>query len=169
MVTLPAAFGVVLNTTFVKNKSYAAYAQASFKLTDTIGVTGGVRYTNDDKGCRVPLGGSAIINGFAGVFGPPGTITPFFAPGSYERSFTNTSFKAGIDWKPTSDLLIYASYAEGFKSGGFNTRYLVPVPSATPTIRNCSRLTKPAPRSRSSTGACASTRRRSPPDIPTSS
>lgn len=82
VVTLPAAFGVILNTTFVKNKSYAAYAQASFKLTDTIGVTGGVRYTNDDKGYRVPLGGSAIINGFAGVFGPPGTITPFFAPGS---------------------------------------------------------------------------------------
>jgi iron complex outermembrane receptor protein len=129
-VTLPVAFGVVRNFTFVDNKSYAAYGQATFKLTPTLGVTGGVRYTKDEKGYRVPVGGGAIVNGFAAVFGPAGTVTPFFAPGSYTRSFENTSFKAGIDWKPVSDLLLYASYSEGFKSGGFNTRYLAPVPSA---------------------------------------
>ena len=129
-VTLPAAFGVVRNFTYVDNKSYAAYAQATFKLTPTLGITGGVRYTKDEKGYRVPVGGGAIVNGFAAVFGPAGTVTPFFAPGSYQRSFENTSFRAGIDWKPVSDLLLYASYSEGFKSGGFNTRYLAPVPSA---------------------------------------
>jgi iron complex outermembrane recepter protein len=129
-VTLPVAFGFVRNYTFVANKSYAAYAQATFKITPTLGVTGGIRYTKDEKGYRVPVGGGAIVNGFAAIFGPAGTVTPFFAPGSYERSFKNTSFRAGVDWKPASDLLLYASYSEGFKSGGFNTRYLAPVPSA---------------------------------------
>jgi iron complex outermembrane recepter protein len=129
-VTLPVAFGLVRNFTYVDNKSYAAYAQATFKITPTLGITGGVRYTKDEKGYRVPVGGGAIVNGFAAVFGPAGTVTPFFAPGSYKRSFENTSFRAGIDWKPVSDLLLYASYSEGFKSGGFNTRYLAPVPSA---------------------------------------
>lgn len=129
-VTLPVAFGVVRNFTFVDNKSYAAYAQATFKLTPTLGITGGVRYTKDEKGYRVPVGGGAIVNGFAAIFGPAGTVTPFFAPGSYQRSFENTSFRAGVDWKPVSNLLLYATYSEGFKSGGFNTRYLAPVPSA---------------------------------------
>jgi len=129
-VTVPAAFGLVRNFTYVDNKSYAAYAQATIKVTPTLGVTGGVRYTKDEKGYRVPVGGGAIVNGFAAVFGPAGTVTPFFAPGSYKRSFENTSFRAGIDWKPVSTLLLYASYSEGFKSGGFNTRYLAPVPSA---------------------------------------
>lgn len=130
IVTLPAAFGTVLNTTFIGNKSYAAYAQATFKITSTISATGGVRYTKDKKGYFVPVNGGAIINGFAAVYGPPGTYTPFFAPGQYNRSFENTSFKGILDWKPISELLVYASYSEGFKSGGFNTRYLVPVPSA---------------------------------------
>lgn len=129
-VTLPVAFGLVRNFTFVENKSYAAYAQATFKITPTLGVTGGVRYTKDEKGYRVPVGGGAIVNGFAAIFGPAGSVTPFFAPGSYERSFKNTSFRAGLDWKPVKDLLLYATYSEGFKSGGFNTRYLAPVPSA---------------------------------------
>ena len=129
-VTLPVAFGRVRNYTFVNNKSYAAYAQATFKITPTLGITGGARYTKDEKGYSVPVGGGAIVNGFAAIFGPAGTVTPFFAAGSYERSFKNTSFRAGLDWKPTKDLLLYATYSEGFKSGGFNTRYLAPVPSA---------------------------------------
>ncbi|MBL0925589.1 MAG: TonB-dependent receptor [Sphingomonadaceae bacterium] len=129
-VTLPVAFGQVRNFTFVKNKSYAAYAQATFKITPTLGITGGVRYTKDKKGYFVPLGGGAITNGFAAIFGPAGTVTPFFAPGNYSRDFENTSFRAGVDWKPINDLLLYATYSEGFKSGGFNTRYLAPVPSA---------------------------------------
>lgn len=129
-VTLPVAFGLVRNYTFVENKSYAAYAQATFKITPTLRVTGGVRYTKDKKGYSVPVGGGAIVNGFAALYGPAGTVTPFFAPGDYERSFENTSFKGGLDWKPVDNLLVYASYSEGFKSGGFNTRYLVPVPAA---------------------------------------
>ena len=126
-VTLPIAFGNLTNYTFVKNKSYAAYGQVNFAITDTLGLTGGVRYTDDKKQYRVPAGSGGVINGLLGLFGPPGTATPFIPSGTYDKSFKNTSFKAGIDWKPDRDTLVYLSYSEGFKSGGFNTRYLVPV------------------------------------------
>ena len=128
-VTLPLAFGSLTNYTFVKNKSYAAYGQLNFEVTNTLRVTGGVRYTKDKKEYRVPAGTGGVDNGLLGLFGPTGTFTPFIPAGTYDKSFTNTSFKAGVDWKPSNDTLFYLSYSEGFKSGGFNTRYLIPVPA----------------------------------------
>ena len=125
--TLPIAFGNVRNFSFVKNESYAAYAQGTFSITEKLEATGGVRYTDDKKQYMVPVGGGAIINGVLGIYGPPGTVTPFFPAGTYNKSFQNTSFKGVLDYKLDRNSLLYFSYSEGFKSGGFNTRYLVPV------------------------------------------
>ncbi len=51
----------------------------------------------------------------------------YFVPvGKVSETFTNTSPKFGLDYRVTHDLFLYASYAKGFKSGGFNVRYLVP-------------------------------------------
>jgi len=126
-VTLPQAFGTVNNFTFVENISYAAYAQGTYDLTENLAATFGIRYSEDEKEYFVPVNGGAIINGIAGVFGPTGSITPFFPPGQNEESFSDTSIKFGLDYTFDDGTLIYASYSEGYKSGGFNTRYLVPV------------------------------------------
>lgn len=128
-VTLPFLFGNVNNFASVNNKSYAAYAQGTFSVTDRLSVTGGVRYTEDEKSYTVPVNGGAIQNGPAAVFGPAGTFTPFFPAGTVSQKFDNVSFKGVIDYKLYDGTLFYVSYSEGFKSGGFNTRYLVPVPA----------------------------------------
>lgn len=125
-VSLPLLFGNVNNFTFVDNESFAAFAQATYNVTEALAVTGGIRYTNDDKTYSTPEGGNAIINGPAAVFGPAGSSTPFFDAGDFNETFDDVSYKAGIDYK-VGDLLLYGSYATGFKSGGFNTRYLVPL------------------------------------------
>ncbi len=127
VVTLPLLFGNVNNFASVENKSYAAYAQGTYSLSPDLSFTGGVRYTRDEKAYIVPVDGGAILNGPAEVFGPVGTFTPFFPAGTSEVEFDNVSFKAVLDYKFADGTLIYASYSEGFKSGGFNTRYLVPV------------------------------------------
>ncbi|MEO9500690.1 MAG: TonB-dependent receptor [Parasphingorhabdus sp.] len=128
-VTLPFLFGNVNNFAEVNNKSYAAYAQGTFSVTDRLSVTAGARYTEDEKSYTVPVDGGAIFNGPAAVFGPAGTFTPFFPAGTVSQKFDNVSFKGVIDYKLDDGTLFYVSYSEGFKSGGFNTRYLVPVPS----------------------------------------
>jgi iron complex outermembrane recepter protein len=128
-VDLPFLFGTVNNFAFVKNKSKAAYAQGTFGITDALSITAGARYTEDKKRYSVPTNGGAILNGPAGVFGPAGTFTPFFPAGTSNQKFSNTSFKGVIDYKFARNSLFYLSYSEGFKSGGFNTRYLVPVPA----------------------------------------
>jgi len=127
-VTLPQGFGVVRNFTFVENDSIAAYFQGNVALNDAVSLTAGIRYTEDDKTYEVPVDGGAIVNGLAGVFGPTGTITPFFPAGSNNESFDDVSYKIGVDYLSEQGTLFYASFATGFKSGGFNTRYLVPVP-----------------------------------------
>jgi iron complex outermembrane receptor protein len=63
---------------------------------------------------------------------PQGAITPTFAPGSpallpgtptdYEDSWSEWTPKVGLNYEVSSEVLLYASYARGFKSGGFNGR-----------------------------------------------
>ena len=128
-VTLPQGFGTVLNFASVDNESIAAYVQGTYAITDALSATGGIRYTEDDKSYTVPEGGGAIVNGFAGVFGPLGTSTPFFPAGENNEKFDDVSYKLGLDYNFGGGTLVYGSFSTGFKSGGFNTRYLVPVPS----------------------------------------
>lgn len=127
-VTLPVGFGVVRNFTEVDNESIAAYIQGTYSLTDALSLTGGIRYTEDDKSYTVPVDGGAITNGLAGVFGATGSVTPFFPAGENNEKFDDVSYKLGTDYKFENGTLIYGSFSTGFKSGGFNTRYLVPVP-----------------------------------------
>ncbi|MEE4210413.1 MAG: TonB-dependent receptor [Parvularcula sp.] len=129
-VNLPFLFGTVNNFAFVENESIAAYAQGTYAFTDALSFTGGIRYTRDDKRFTAPVGGAGITNGPAEIFGPAGSFTPFFPAGTSEVDFEDVSIKAVLDYQLADGSLLYASYSEGFKSGGFNTRYLVPVSEA---------------------------------------
>jgi len=85
--------------------SYAAYAQATYALTDQLRVTAGARYTQDRKETNE----YSVIPQFA-IFGADqlsgkwGALTPKFA----------------VDYTPTDNTLLYASASRGFRSGGFN-------------------------------------------------
>jgi iron complex outermembrane receptor protein len=52
------------------------------------------------------------------MFGPGPAIAPTAV--NLSPSFQSWTPKFGIDWKPTQDILVYASASRGFKAGGFN-------------------------------------------------
>lgn len=85
-------------------KSYAAYAQFRYQLTDKLRATVGGRYTTDDKSYQMAssVAGAPRLNSDSGKFS---AFTPRFV----------------LDYTPTDETLIYASVSRGFKSGGFNT------------------------------------------------
>jgi len=85
-------------------KSYAAYGQATYALTDTFKLIGGLRYTND----KVP--GSLVVKPVAGYF-TYGTLLPY----SGEVSADNVSGRVGAQYQPSRDLMVYATYATGYK------------------------------------------------------
>ena len=60
---------------------------------------------------------------------------PIAAPGPADEvilwdevsdKFSETNFRAGIEYQLNDDTLFYFTYADGYKSGGFNYRYVVP-------------------------------------------
>tara|TARA_B100001939_G_scaffold347695_1_gene370156 strand:+ start:11288 stop:13579 length:2292 start_codon:yes stop_codon:yes gene_type:complete len=95
---------------FNTTNSYAAFGQATYDLTQQVSITLGARYTHEKK--------DAEINGFG--FDPTGGFLAAPYDVSPSQSWNSFTPKATLDYKVTEDAMVYVSYSEGFKSGGFN-------------------------------------------------
>ncbi|WP_189338553.1 TonB-dependent receptor [Sphingobium sp. SCG-1] len=92
-------------------KSIAGYAQATLAVTDTLDLTLGGRYTRDRKtGTFVQL-----------VQNPSGVLLRAAENSNLRFSDGRFTYKVNLSYKPTDDVLIFANYSTGFKSGGFNS------------------------------------------------
>ena len=103
----------------VLTKSYSAFAEVGFKLFEDAGtLTFGGRYTIDKRRIRGSLGGNPD-------FGQPGFPLP---PPGIDPSTTwkKPTFRVVYSHQLNHDLMAYASYNRGFKSGNYN---LVPATS----------------------------------------
>lgn len=113
------------NLQFLKNTSVAAFGQLSWKVTDQFTIQPGVRVNYDKKDGfyqRLVFAGDgspvtraltdAVSVARLGVFGPQ----------EYAPSFSdwNFSYDLTANYKVTPDILVYATYAKTFKSGGIN-------------------------------------------------
>ncbi len=131
-------------------KSYAIYGEGSYEITDTVKLTAGLRYTIDknifkdglttyfdDNGtARLitvsdfrqggayaayflqdvvnPVTGAVVIPSFQGLGIP--------LPGPLEQKGKSKKLSGRVilDWKPSEESLIYASYSRGYRAGTFN-------------------------------------------------
>ncbi len=125
-----------------KSQNYAFFTHNIFNVTDTLSVTLGARYTNETKDfdanfannntvCpaqQAALGPLLAVPTLAPLVGGIITLTCTGNSSSglnalslksrrKEDEFTGT---AVLSWKPTPQLLTYASYSKGYKAGGFN-------------------------------------------------
>jgi len=97
-----------------KTWSYAGFGQVTLNPSDLWSLTGGLRVTHEKK-TRV---GSQTSEPPQFVDAPP-ILGPDISRDE-ERSVTNVSGMASLRFFPTEDIMIYGSFATGFKSGGFN-------------------------------------------------
>ncbi len=93
-------------TSTQKTKSYAAYGQASYDFGQGTSLTLGARYTYDKR--RL----TAIDDSDLGILADYGT---------QENSSDAPTWRLSLDHKITDEVMVYASYSRGFKSGVFNT------------------------------------------------
>ena len=125
-------FGVLLSTTFpglnaytagdVRTETSSIYGDFTFDFTPKISLSLGGRYTWDQRrsfvfkqnyiGLTQEFGGNPVP--FLGS--PP--ATNFRGEANFKR-FTP---RASLSFKPSANHLVYASYSEGFKGGGFDPR-----------------------------------------------
>ena len=84
-------------------KSYAGYVQGNFKLNDHVSLTAGARYTSDKK----DISALTIAGGIPALVEVNDTFSAFTP-------------KVGVEYRPSDNVLAYASITRGFKSGDAN-------------------------------------------------
>ncbi|OYY72170.1 MAG: TonB-dependent receptor [Sphingomonas sp. 28-63-12] len=95
---------------YTDNYSYAFFGQASFEIVPGLNIEAGGRYNLDHK-----------------VFTSINTRqrdNVEFINVTRAASWSSFTPHVGVNYKPTRDVLFYASYSKGFKQGGFNGRPL---------------------------------------------
>jgi iron complex outermembrane receptor protein len=129
--------------------SWAVFFQGTYQLQDDLSFTAGLRYTEEDKKADASMDLT-----YAGDQGNDGLATASTNTGlaqlmgvqfdSYahhfneERSTDHLIPAANLQWEQSEDNKYYLSYAEGFKSGGFNA-----VDDQNPTFNETTGLPNP--------------------------
>ncbi len=105
--------------------SWAAFGELSYNVNDSLKLTAGLRYNDEEKDDAVVRG----VNGgdFDGLRSDDPTSCAFFC-GSRETkdSWDDWAPKFGIDYRIDDNTLLYGSITNGFKSGGTNSLDLNP-------------------------------------------
>ncbi len=101
-------------------KSYAAFGQLTYDLTDQLSLTGGLRYTKERKQYHRSTQ-TLLFGALSAPFKFPDSL-----PAPYNTldhvDFDAWTPSATLSFKPTRNTTLYASASRGFKSGGFNGR-----------------------------------------------
>lgn len=111
----PATSQRALESTHQRQYSASLFGQLLWNPTEQVQLTAGGRYTEEIKRLRdytvTPVGGAPV------------DVTQLAAyPGTRLR-FTNFSPEVTVSYKPMKDVMLFASYKKGFKSGGFDAGY----------------------------------------------
>lgn len=109
------AYSKIRTNPSVNNDSYAAFGALDWEFLRGLTLNTGLRFNHDVKRLTInqtsdlgpPITNIAVINGFH--------------DSEVENSLSPT---LGLTWKPGRDTMLYAKYARGVKSGGFNADYL---------------------------------------------
>jgi iron complex outermembrane recepter protein len=123
--------------------SKAVFLNAHFDVAPTVTLRTGVRFTHDDISIdnfyalegglaeastgfapdggttlwtqTIPYSPVASYNQYSSALTPQAGVNPTLGENN-----NNVSFKAGADWKPTDDLLVYGSFSQGYRGAAFN-------------------------------------------------
>ncbi len=83
-------------------KSYAAYSQTEFHITDSLDLLAGLRYTKDEKS------GSYVI----------GDADSNLTSQGFDYDDDNVSYLLGVNYSISDSIMAYAKYSTAFVSGG---------------------------------------------------
>ncbi len=121
----------------VNNLSYAGFGQATYALGDRLDVSVGLRLTHERKraltrrtidGCQDgPDVNPGLLEACRRQIGQGSCLLTTVLSG-FDRSarFTELSPQASLTYHASDDVSVYASYATGFRNGGFDLAALLP-------------------------------------------
>ena len=121
-----------------KDRQFAAYGEASFDIIpERLTVTGGLRYYNEkasingSSATSFATGGRGIYNPATGTYSASATPPQFYGisanlnqlyADASPAKYTGVLYKANLTYKLDDASLVYATFSDGFRPGGFNRR-----------------------------------------------
>jgi len=126
--TCPDCLEYPYESTGQNQKSYSLFGQLLFDVNDQFQLTAGGRYTHEAKRVNEFL---IAIQSFVFPYDPAPIIedTPidFIHLPTYttptKLTFNDFSPEVTLTFKPVEDVMVFASYKQGYKSGGFDGAY----------------------------------------------
>ena len=118
------------STSTPETKSYAAFGQASWNITPGLSLTAGLRFTHEKKQgayTQFHAGGLDLAALPPDLAAAAAAIRAGYAPvTSFSTRFSDNSLSGlvSLGYKVTPDVLLYATYSRGNKSGGLNLAQL---------------------------------------------
>lgn len=120
----------------MKGDAYSAFVEGSYKITEQLELSGGVRYTKEKKRLPFVFDGGGIVSGAGNPFllNLIGLSTTSLIPVTVDTpnlfgatllkdkdSWSDWSPEVTLSYRPNNDLTVFASYKHGFLSGSFNS------------------------------------------------
>lgn len=106
----------------VRNNSWAAFTNWTYKVTDRLSLGAGARYTEDTKGSlpdeydlRTP-------------------DVKWLPVRLYEKTFSKATFSGNVSYRWSDAAMTYVSYSQGFKGGGWNSHFNRPIQPTDPHL-----------------------------------
>jgi iron complex outermembrane receptor protein len=100
---------------FHENTTWAVFGQSTYELNDKLTVTGGLRYTRDEKSLVV---GDQNVDGFALVIGAASVQD--YAPLNVDDG--KLSYEVSANYKVDNSTSVFARYANGFRAQTIQAR-----------------------------------------------
>jgi Outer membrane receptor proteins, mostly Fe transport len=150
-------FGITTSENYSdqKMRNLAAFGNVEFDIGDRLTIKGGIRYTDSRRKATICNrdGGdglsSALFTDFSRLLsGDPtrpalGPTDCFVLDENFhngpeffgELNEDNVSWRAGLDYKPTDDFLVYANVSKGYKAGTFGNINASSTAQFTPAVQ----------------------------------
>ncbi len=121
----------------VNSDTYSLFAQAIWNINEAWELTGGARYTNDDKDAK--QGNVYVKSNDLGIPGLPGfgfddILSPAGAVIKSDFDDTEVSPEVTLTWRPDENVTVWAAYKNGYKSGGFSTNTVLSAAATGPGL-----------------------------------
>lgn len=97
---------------YEKTTSFAGFVDGTYKFNDTIELFAGLRLTHDRKSIRQTATGNFV------------PTVPASFDESGKDSWTEPTYRVGVNLHPTEKTLIYASYNRGYRAGAYDVGFI---------------------------------------------
>ncbi|WP_246605122.1 TonB-dependent receptor [Aquisediminimonas sediminicola] len=127
-----------LNLQDQDNESLSAFAQTYVDLTDRLKLQAGVRYTHEKTDAVATLDSALSVPALTSPNWAVDSVLGDLRKGPHQvnaggsKSWDQVGWKIGLDYELGQNQLVYASWARGFKSGGFTGRISNATDGSTP-------------------------------------